>query len=111
VGGGRVAQGLQIIAAFEQRYDAAVGEPVGHIHELLRRPDEIGLFEFDVGEWIAVVRVEAGGNDDQFRAEVGKPRQDAALERGAKRVAAVARAQRLCSPDSPTAPVPGNSGI
>src|SRR5262249_4472119 len=57
MGGNRVAERLQVIAAFEQRDDTATGTTVGHIHDLLRGPDEIGLGQIDVGERVAHMRV------------------------------------------------------
>src|SRR5580704_14511331 len=48
VGGGGIAQGLQVVAAFEQRHDASAGVAVGDVHELLRHPGEVALIEIDV---------------------------------------------------------------
>ena len=61
----RKCQSLQIVAAFEQADEAAAGMPRGALHQLPGRPVEIVLVEVDLGQRIAVMRVEAGGNDDQ----------------------------------------------
>ena len=66
----------------------------GALHQLAGRPVEIVLVEVDLGQRIAVMRVEAGGNDDQVRPEIVERRQDARLERLAKDVAAGAGRQR-----------------
>ncbi len=78
--GDRIAERLEIVAAFEQRDDAAAGVAIGDLHDLLRRPGKIRFLEIDVGERIAVVGVEAGRDDDELGREFGKPRQDAAVE-------------------------------
>jgi len=48
--GNRVAERLQVIAAFKQGDDTAAGATVGQIHDLLRCPDEVGLGEVDISE-------------------------------------------------------------
>ena len=114
--GNRVAERLQVIAAFEQGDDTAAGATVGQIHDLLRGPDEIGLGEVDVGEGVAHMRVKAGRDDHKLRPKFPKSRQ--ILVSNAARNAAPPSPGRngaltivLCSPVSPTAPVPGNNGI
>src|SRR5215472_486128 len=91
--GNRVAERLQIIATFKQGNDTAAGATVGQIHDLLRGPDEIGLGQIDVGEWVAHMRVKTGGNDHKLRPKFPKPRQNPRLESGAERCAAVAGTQ------------------
>ena len=54
--------------------------------------------------------VEAGGDDEELGPEILKPRQDSLREGGAERLTG-ALTMVSCSPDSPTAPVPGKSGI
>src|SRR5580692_9503417 len=92
VGGDRIAQRAEIIAALEQRHDAALGAMIGDVHDLLRHPDEIVLGEIDASQRIAHVGVEAGGDDDQLRPEFAQPRQDPVLEGRAECLAAVAGA-------------------
>src|SRR6516165_7979913 len=94
MGGNRVAECLQVIAAFKQRDNTATGATVGHIHDLLRGPDEIGLGQIDVGERVAHMRVKAGGDDGKLRPEFLKPWQNPRLECGAERCAAIAGTQR-----------------
>src|SRR5271166_5413325 len=60
VGGGRIREPVEVIAAFEHRYDTAVGALVGDLHEALRRPREIRLEQIEIGERVAHMRVEAG---------------------------------------------------
>ena len=92
--GNRVAECLQIIAAFEQGDDTAAGATVGQIHDLLRGPDEVGFGEVDVGEWVAHMRVKAGRDDHKLRSKFSKPRQNSRLERRAERCTAISRTQR-----------------
>ena len=94
MGGDRIAQRLQIVAAFEQRDDAAAGAGVGDVHQLFRRPGEVLFGEVEIGERVAVMRVEARGNDHELGSVFIEPRQDAVLESGLELVAVVARAQR-----------------
>ena len=91
MGGGRARQRLEIVAALEQRHDAPVGLLSGDLHDLPRRPGEIGLDEVDVAERIAAVGVEAGGDDDEIGRERLDARQDGGLHRLAERLAPVAR--------------------
>ena len=60
---------------------------IGNLHNLLGRPGEIRLGQIEVGERIAHMAVEAGGNDDQLRLKFAQPRQDTALEGGAELLA------------------------
>ncbi len=63
-------------------------------HQALRRPGEIGLAQVEIAERIAIMRVEARGDDDEIGAERLQARQDRLREGFAERFAAVARAQR-----------------
>ena len=71
----RTCQALEVVAAFEKRYDAAAGVAVGEVHELRRGPAEVGLGQHDVGERIAHMRVEARRDDDEVGAEILETRQ------------------------------------
>ena len=50
--------------------------------------------QIEVGERIAHVGIEAGGNDNEFRLKFAKPRQDPVFECGAECFAAVAGFER-----------------
>ena len=81
MGGDGKCQTLQIVAALEQADEPAAGDggrPASM--QLPGRPVEIVLGQIDLGQRIAVMRVEAGRNDDQVRREVIERRQDAAIE-------------------------------
>src|SRR5215212_4693532 len=67
--------------------------PVGEVHQLARRPAEIGFGEVETGEGIAPMRVESGGDEDEIRPKRFDSRQDCGLEGLAEDVAAVARVQ------------------
>src|ERR1700692_1707566 len=69
VGRDRLFQALQIIAALKHRDNSATGACIGHVHQFAGDPAEILSLEIERGQRIAVVRIEAGGDDDQFRAE------------------------------------------
>src|SRR5580692_2543269 len=92
--GHRIAERLEIVAAFEQRDDAAAGVAISNLHDLLRRPGKIRFLEIDAGQRVAVVGVKAGRDDDELGREFGKPRQDAAVEGVAEFLRPVARPQR-----------------
>ena len=94
MGRDRLLQALQVIAALEHRDDSATGAGVGDIHQLARHPAEIIRLEIERCQGIAVVGVEAGGDDDQFGAELLQLRQDDVLERGTEFDAAVFGRQR-----------------
>ena len=72
--GDRIRQALQIVAAFEQRDDAAAGVTVGDLHQLAGDPGEIRLEQIEIGERIADVRVEAGRDQDEVRRESHRSR-------------------------------------
>src|SRR5262249_33489327 len=94
MGGGRIRQALEVVAAFEHGHDAASGTCVGDIHELAGRPIEIRFEQIEVGERVAHMGVEACRDHDQVRAEISQPRQDDGFEGSTKLVAAVAGTQR-----------------
>src|ERR1700730_3437693 len=94
VSGDRLLQALQIIAALEHRDNSAAGAGVGDVHQLARDPAEILRLQIERGQRIAIMGIEAGGDDDQFGAEFPQLRQDHVFERGAELGAAVFRGQR-----------------
>src|SRR6516162_3560977 len=65
VGGDRIRQALEVVAAFEHGDDAASGACVRNLHELARRPIEIRFEQIEVGEGVAHMRVEACRDHDQ----------------------------------------------
>src|ERR1700692_1010835 len=91
MGGDRLLQALQIIAAFQHRYQPAAGRRLGNIKQLLGDPAEILGLEIERGQGIAIMPVKAGRDDDQFRAEFFQLRQDDVFEGGAELGAAVFR--------------------
>src|ERR1700733_9333247 len=93
MGRDRFFEALQIIATLEHRDNSAAGAAVGDIHQLARDPAEILGLQIERCQGIAVMGVEAGGDDDQFGAEFLKLRQDHVLERGAEFGAAILRGQ------------------
>jgi len=112
----RFFQSLQVIAALKHRYNAAPRGLVGEIHQLARHPGIILRAQIQRGQRIAVMRIEAGGDDEKLRAEFFELRQDQILERRAEFRPAILGGERrvddgVVSPRSPLAPVPGNSGI
>src|SRR5437762_14050957 len=65
----RLFQALQVIAALEHRDQPAAGVRIGDIHQFAGDPAEIFGLEIERGQRIAIVRVKARGDDDQFRGE------------------------------------------
>src|SRR5688572_10860553 len=78
--GCRIRQALEIVAALEERHHAPVCPSVGDVHQLAGRPVEILGIKVDLGQRVAAVRVEAGGDEDQVGAESFDGRQDALFE-------------------------------
>ena len=62
----RFFQPLQVIAALQHRDHPAAGAGVRDIHQLARDPAEILRLQIERGQRIAEMRVEAGGDDDEF---------------------------------------------
>ena len=60
MGGGRLGQSDQIIAALQHADEAVVATAPGDIHQFARRPIEIGFLEVDLGQRVAVMGIEAG---------------------------------------------------
>jgi len=100
MGGDRNGKALEVIAAFQQRHDPAAAALVGDVHQPLRHPGIIGLDQVEIGERVAGMGVEAGGNDDQVRAELGELRQDRDVEGSGALM-------MLPAPVSIASPVPG----
>src|SRR5512144_2646966 len=60
--GGALRQGLQIIAAFERRDDAATAALLGNVQQLSGNPCEICRPQANLRQWIANVRIKSGRN-------------------------------------------------
>ena len=56
-----------VIAAFQQRDDAAAAAARGDLHDAQRHVGEIALDQPQSAERIVQMRVEAGANDDDVR--------------------------------------------
>jgi len=83
----------------------SAGAGIRDIHQLAGDPAKVFGLQIERGQGIAMVRVEAGGDDDQFGAELLQLRQDQIFKRGAEPGAAVLGRQRRiddvsCSPRS-----------
>src|SRR6478609_10373238 len=94
VGCNRLFQPLQVVAALQHRHHPAAGAGLRDIHQLARNPAEILGLHIERGQRIAEMRVETGGDDDEFGAELPQLRQDQILERGAELDAAILGCER-----------------
>src|SRR6185437_7182908 len=92
-GGARAERG-KIVAALERRDEAPGAVARRAFGEALRRPGEIRLVELELRQRISAMRVEAGGDEEDIRAEGVERRQDDVAEGGAKLRGAGARPQR-----------------
>src|SRR5215207_2043019 len=64
VGGYRVRQGLQVIAAFQHRYQPAGGAGIGTVHQFAGDPIVIAFKKIEVRQRIARVGVKTGRDND-----------------------------------------------
>ena len=112
---GRSRQGFEVVPALEARNEHAAAVLGGRFHELFGDPGEIGLDQPELGQRIAEMCVETGGNDQEVRREFVERGQDPLLVGRAELIAVVAGLERalkiLPTPVSSRAPVPGKSGI
>src|SRR4030081_4000318 len=69
MGGDRLGESFEVVAALEHRDDPPAAIPVGAIHELGRDPGEIGLDQVEVRQRIARMGVEAGRDQQTVRLE------------------------------------------
>ena len=92
--GDRLFQPLQVVAALQHRHNPAAGTFFREVHQLARDPAEIFRLQIERGQGIAVMRVEAGGDDQQFGGEFLQLRQDQVFERGAEFCSAVFGGER-----------------
>jgi hypothetical protein len=70
------AERNQIIATLERRYDTASGMAISYLEELFGYPHIIGFLQYQLGKGISSVRVKAGRDQHQLRAEGVERRQD-----------------------------------
>src|SRR5262245_64642800 len=71
---------LKVIAALEHRDDAAVRARLGNLHDLLRCPQKVRFHQVQIGQRIALMRIEACRDHDQLWLKVAKARKDGAFE-------------------------------
>src|SRR5208337_4052404 len=90
--GHRARQGVEVVAAFQHRDDAAAAVPLSDFHQAPRHPGIVRLDEIEVTEGIEAVGIEARRDDDEIRREVGDARQDRDFHRLAEGFASVAGA-------------------
>src|SRR5579883_1144867 len=82
--GGGARQAVKVVAAFEQRDDAAAAASPGDLHQPSRRPGEIRLDQIEMAERVEAMGVEPCRDDDQIGPEIFEARQNRDLERFAK---------------------------
>src|SRR5262249_51219703 len=75
-GANRAREPLEVVAAFEHRYDSVVGNLPGGSQEHPREHGEPVLSHLHAGEWIAAMRVEAGRDEDELGSELPCDRLD-----------------------------------
>ena len=88
--GGRFRKPFEVIAAFQHRNHPALRGLVGDLHDFAGGPAEVLFDELEIGEWIALVCVEARRNDDELGAEGCKPGQNTRIHRRLELVATIA---------------------
>src|SRR6516165_12536304 len=91
MGGDRFLKALKIITALEHRNNSPARGLVGDVQQLSGHPGEILGLQVQRSQGIAIMRVEARRDDDQFWGEFPQMRQDAVFERRAELRAAVLR--------------------
>ena len=78
MGRGGGGKSIEIIAAFEQRDDAAAGMASGGGHDLAGDPGEVGLYKVELRQRVVPMCVEAGRDDDAVGREGVERGEDAA---------------------------------
>src|SRR5271156_5684380 len=66
VGGNGFLEPLKVVAAFQHRDNSATGAFIRDIHQLARDPTEILRLEIDRRQRVAIMRVEAGRDEDEL---------------------------------------------
>ena len=92
--GGGMGKTVEVVAAFENRDDAALGVFFGDLHQLRRRPGKIRFDKIETAERIETMRVEAGRDDDQIRAKRVNPGKKPCFHRLPEHCAIVAGGER-----------------
>src|SRR5271170_1492572 len=92
--GDGTSEPFEVIAAFENRNDAAPRMSLGDLHQLLCCPGKILLDKIETAERIETMRVEPCGDDDQIRAKQFYARQQHGFHRLPEHRAIVARGER-----------------
>src|SRR3546814_20058260 len=75
MGGAAFGEAAQVVAALQDRDGAAAATASRQSHDLPRDPGEILRLELELRPRIAPMRVEAGGDQDQFGPEAVHRRQ------------------------------------
>src|SRR3978361_710075 len=84
-------QALHAVSAFEHRDDAPVAAVVGHSHQLLGNPAEVAVLEFEGGQRVEMMRIEASRDYKELRRKCAQGGQDLLL-------AALAEPRRIAAP-------------
>ena len=87
-------QGAEVVAALQHRDHAAVGVSAGGVGDEAGDPREVVLGQQQVAERVPGVRVEAGGDENEFGAEGVQRRQPVPFHGGPKRPSVRAGRQR-----------------
>ena len=90
----RRAESSQVIAALEDRDNAALGMLVGQFHHVEGGPDEIRLGQLESPQGIAAMSIEAGRDNYQIGPEGIDGRQDDRAHRLAETVRSIAGPER-----------------
>src|SRR5262245_54576210 len=91
--GGRGCQRIEVVAAFQRGYQLTAGMLVRHLQQLFGNPGEIWLGQPDLRQWIPNMGIESGRDENDIWRKIVKRGQDATLEGGAERFAAIGRFQ------------------
>ena len=115
MGGDAGAECGQIIAALERRDEPPIGMAVGDFEQLLGYPSVIAFLEQELGERIALMRIEPGRDQHEIGPEGVERRQDALRSSPEPELARAGHRAKgtltiLPDPVSLAAPVPGYSG-
>src|ERR1700760_3259384 len=87
MGGGGPSQSAEVIAPFQSRNNAAGAGPASDFTDLRGRPAEVVFVQFELRQWVVLLRVEARRDEDEIRFEVFQLGQNLVRHRRAKRIA------------------------
>src|SRR3712207_8156056 len=88
------AGGFEVVAAFEAGDEASAARLARPFHDRARHGNEVFVFEAELAERVAAVRVEAGREDDEVGLELRADLFERGLDDAAVPGRARARAQR-----------------